>query len=68
MRRFFITPAPTGGNVMDRSTLAVQLRQSATEVIGEEAAGKIDWAKWLNLLMQILPLILPLFAKKEEVK
>jgi len=52
---------------MSKSLAAAgQLHQLASVLETSDAIGKIDWARFLELIMELLPLILALFAEKEK--
>lgn len=63
---FFITEAQTEGKMSKSLAAAGQLHQLASVLETSDAIGKIDWARFLELIMELLPLILALFAEKEK--
>jgi len=56
--------------VLNKSKLLKQvsdgLRSIATEVETSEPVGKIDWAKLLQLFVELLPVILALFQQEKS--
>jgi len=47
----------------DRLAVAAQIDQIADELRKSETVGKIDWSNFLQLIMELLPLIMALLAK-----
>jgi len=54
--------------VQRSNALAKLLRAAAIEVEAIQPLGKIDWSKLFALLVEMLPLIITLFAKPDEEK
>lgn len=63
--RFHITEARKEQTMTKACTAATHCRQLANELESGEAVGKIDWTKFMELIMQLLPLIIALFAEEK---
>jgi len=63
--RFHITEARKEQPMSKCLAAASQLHQLASELEKSDALGKIDWTKFMELIMQLLPLIIALFAEEK---
>jgi len=62
--RFWITEARKEQQMSKSLAASGILTQISIELAAKETVGKIDWTKFFQLIMELLPLIIALFAEE----